>query len=71
MIQLQRCGFSREAALYIREHQDDYVDVLPDKTIKVRWEEIQKCTDPDVQQQFEDIHLNTPELFTDYESVEE
>ncbi len=71
MIQLQRYGFSREAALYIREHQDDYVDVLSDKTIKVRWEEIQKCTDPDVQRELEDIHLNTPELFTDYTEVQE
>lgn len=71
MIQLQRYGFSREAALYIREHQDDYVDVMPDKTIKVRWDEIQKCTDPDVQRELEDIHLNTPELFTDYEKAEE
>ena len=70
MIQLQRYGFSREAALYIREHQDDYVNVMPDKTIKVRWDEIQKCTDPDVQRELEDIHLNTPELFTDYEEVE-
>ena len=47
-----------------------YHHVMPDKTIKVRWDEIQKCTDPDVQRELEDIHLNTPELFTDYEEVE-
>lgn len=40
-------------------------------TSKVRWNEIQKCTDPDVQRELEDIHLNTPELFTDYEKAEE
>lgn len=39
-------------------------------TSKVRWNEIQKCTDPDVQRELEDIHLNTSELFADYEEVE-
>lgn len=28
------------------------------------------CTDSDVQRELEDIQLNTPELFTNYEEVE-
>ena len=62
-IQLQRYGFSRESATYIRDNQDDYIKVQKDGTIRIRWPEIQKCTNSEVQRELPDVHFNTPELF--------
>ena len=62
-IQLQRYGFSRESATYIRDNQDDYIEMQEDGTIKIRWADIQKCTDSEVQRELPDVHFNTPELF--------
>lgn len=64
-IQLQRYGFSRESATYIRDHQDDYIVPQDDGTIKIRWTDIQKCTDSEVRRELPDVHFNTPELFID------
>lgn len=64
-IQLQRYGFTREAATYIRDNnkKEGYVVQEKDGAIKVIWDKIQKCTDKDVQRDLADIHLNTPDLF--------
>ncbi len=62
-IQLQRHGFSRESATYIRDDQEKYIIVQDDGTIRIRWEEIQKCTDSEVQRELPDVHFNTTELF--------
>ena len=60
---MQRYVFSRESATYIRDHQDDYIIRQDDGTIKIRWTDIQKCTDSEVQRELPDVHFNTPELF--------
>lgn len=60
-IQLQRYGFSREAATYIREHQDDYV-VIEDGHVRVK-NSLNDCGDNEVKNQIPDIRYNTPELF--------
>lgn len=62
-IQLQRYGFSRESAMYLRDHQDEYIVPQDDGKIRIRWAEIQKCPDSEVQREFPDVHFNTPELF--------
>jgi len=63
-IQLQRYGFSRESATYIREHQDDYIVVTAEDEVKVK-NSIENCSDNEVKQQLADIRYNTPELFVD------
>ena len=54
-----------------RSITNSYVCSSKGKPIKVLWNAIQKCNDSDVQYELEDIHLNTPKLFTDYEEDEE
>ncbi len=62
-IQLQRYGFSRESATYIREHSQ-YVLVDADGKVHVR-NALENCDDMEVLQQIPDIRYNTPELFVD------
>lgn len=62
-IQLQRYGFSRESANYIRAHQQYYlIDESGDVHVK---NSLERCGDKEVAQQIPDIRFNTPELFID------
>lgn len=62
-IQLQRYGFSRESALYIRNLHHNCIVMQEDGTIKIKWDLIRECTDAELQRELPDIHYNTPELF--------
>ena len=63
-VTLQRNGFSREAATYIRDHQkqDDYIIEKEDGTIKLRMK-ILECKNTDVREEAKIIHINIPSLF--------
>ncbi len=62
-IQLQRYGFSRESATYIREHPQ-FVTMDSDGNVHVK-NALESCRDIEVCQQIPDIRYNTPELFVD------
>lgn len=61
-IQLQRNGFSREVATYIRQHQNEYVVTLESGEIKLR-SILLKCRNAGVRKEAEDIQYNAPGLF--------
>lgn len=63
-IQLQRNGFSREVATYIRQHQNEYVITLESGEIKLR-SILLKCRNTGVRKEAEDIQYNVPGLFID------
>lgn len=60
-IQLQRYGFSRESATYIKAHPQYFV-IDEDGNVKVK-NDLENCNDNEVVQQIPDIRFNTPELF--------
>lgn len=62
-IQLQRYGFSRESANYIRTHQQYYL-IDNEGNVRVK-NSLESCGDKEVEQQIPDIRFNTPELFID------
>lgn len=62
-IQLQRYGFSRESATYIKAHPQYYI-VDEDGNVRVK-NDLENCGDNEVIQQIPDIRFNTPELFID------
>lgn len=62
-IQLQRYGFSRESATYIKAHSQ-YFTVDEDGNVRVK-NDLENCGDNEVAQQIPDIRFNTPELFID------
>lgn len=68
-IQLQRYGFSRESATFIREHQDDYI-IIENGHVRIK-NSLKDCGDVEVLQQLPDIKYNTPELFIDDEGSDE
>lgn len=61
-IQLQRNGFSREVATYIRQHQNEYVVTTESGEIKLR-SIILKSRNAGVRKEAEDIQYNAPGLF--------
>lgn len=63
-IQLQRYGFSRESATYIKAHQAQYVVIDDDGNVRIK-NSLEQCGDADVVRQIPDIRFNTPELFID------
>lgn len=63
-IQLQRYGFSRESATYIKAHQTQYVVLDDEGNVRIK-NSIEQCSDVEVVRQIPDIRFNTPELFID------
>ncbi|MCD7805580.1 MAG: DEAD/DEAH box helicase [Oscillospiraceae bacterium] len=64
-ILLQRNGFSREASIYIRGHQADFV-VHDSHTGKIKLKNsLLKCGNTNVETKVADIKLNVPELFVE------
>jgi superfamily II DNA/RNA helicase len=61
-IQLQRFGFSREAASYIRTNKTEYVYDDGSGEIKLR-RTLLECKNLNVKKEAEDIQYNVPELF--------
>ena len=62
-IQLQRYGFSRESASYIKAHSQYYI-VDTEGNVRIK-NALENCGDNEVAQQIPDIRFNTPELFID------
>ena len=62
-IQLQRHGFSREAATYIRQHPA-YVVMLQSGEIRLRTS-LKDCGNDGVVRELPDIIFNAPDLFVD------
>lgn len=62
-IQLQRYGFSRESATYIKAHPQYYA-IDEDGNVRVK-NDLENCGDIEAVQQIPDIRFNTPELFID------
>ena len=60
---LQRNGFSRETAMYIREH-DEYIVDLDIGEPKLR-RSIRNCKSASVRQEIESMLYNIPDLFVD------
>lgn len=63
-IQLQRNGFSREAATFIRQYQADYIVMLPSGEIRLRTS-LKDCANDVVIRELPDIIYNAPDLFLD------
>lgn len=63
-IQLQRNGFSREAATFIRQHQGEYVIMLPSGEIRLR-ASLKDCGNGSVIRELPDIVFNAPGLFVE------
>ncbi|TGJ77236.1 hypothetical protein [Caproiciproducens galactitolivorans] len=62
---LQRNGFSRETALFIRKHRSEYVVGLDDsKPVKIK-KNILNCGNFSVVSEVEDMSINNPDLFVD------
>ena len=61
-ILLQRNGFSREAATYIRSHQTEYVTATTEGVLCLR-KELLNCGNTSVEMEAADIILNAPGLF--------
>lgn len=61
-ITLQRSGFSRETATYIRHHKGEFVLVLNTGEIKLK-RSILECNNISVRNETRDIQYNIPELF--------
>ena len=59
---LQRNGFSRETATYIRKNQNEYVVLTSDNEIKLR-KSLIECGNVSVMKEVADIIFNIPELF--------
>lgn len=64
-IQLQRNGFSREAATYIRRHPE-FVEESEDGRIRLK-NELLQCGNTSVEMESADIRLNVPGLFIEEE----
>lgn len=63
-IMLQRNGFSRETAMYIRQHRTDYVVVLEDADPKLK-RSLAQCGNFNVELEVADMLYNNPGLFVD------
>jgi hypothetical protein len=63
-ITLQRSGFTRETALYVKSHKSKYVVELPEQEIRIR-RSLRDCESESIRQNVDEIILNLPELFVD------
>lgn len=63
-ILLQRNGFSRETAMYIRQHRDDYVIGLDIADPKLK-KSLAQCGNFSVELEVADMLFNNPDLFVD------
>jgi hypothetical protein len=63
-ILLQRNGFSRETAIYIRQHRDDYVVGMDIEDPKLR-RSLAQCGNFSVELEVADMLYNNPDLFVD------
>lgn len=61
-IMLQRSGFSRETATYIKHHKAEYVVTLPNGELKLR-RSLLDCNSISVHKETTDIQYNIPDLF--------
>ena len=61
-IMLQRSGFSRETATYIRTHKDDFIIAMRDGSLKLS-KSILECGNQNVSDEAQIIQYNMPELF--------
>jgi len=61
-ILLQRSGFSRETSTYIKMHKKEYVVILSNGDIKLKWSLVD-CGNISVSREVADIQYNIPELF--------
>lgn len=64
---LQRAGYSRETAEYIKSHKNTYV-TGSDKDPKLKYEALNRSSDIGVVTETEDVKYNYPELFADLAS---
>lgn len=60
-ILLQRSGYSREAASFIRNHQDEYI--VYDNGIPLLRRILLNCSNEGVRAETEDVIYNMPDLF--------
>lgn len=61
----QRNGFSRETALFIRQHRSEYVIGLDDREpVKIK-RGIFNCGNFNVVSEVEDMSINNPDLFVE------
>lgn len=63
-ILMQRNGFSRETAMYIRQHRKEYVDGLGTEEPRLR-RGLAKCGNYSVELEVADMLYNNPDLFVD------
>lgn len=61
---LQRNGFSRETAIFIRQHRDEYVVGLDVGVLKLR-RSLLNCSNFSVMTEAQDMSINNPDLFVD------
>lgn len=61
---LQRNGFSRETAMYIREHRNEYVDGLSVGVPRLK-RSLLSCGNFSVVSEVKDMSINNPDLFVD------
>lgn len=61
-ILLQRVGFTRENATYIRAHKDEYIEAQGDGRIFLK-KDLLECSNINVSDQAKNIILNMPEMF--------
>ena len=61
---LQRNGFSRETAMYIRQHRNEYVTGLDEGAPKLK-RELLNCGSLSVVTEVQDMSINNPDLFLD------
>lgn len=59
---LQRAGYSRESAAYIKDHPILY-SMISDTEVRLKREALRKCSDEGVVKETEDVYYNFPELF--------
>ena len=61
-IQLQRHGFSREAATYIKDNHEDWIIRQEDGTIKLKRDAL-TCTNENTKVEANQVVFNSPDLF--------
>lgn len=59
---LQRAGYSRESAAYIKDHSILY-SMISDTEVRLKREALRNCNDESVVKETEDVYYNFPELF--------
>lgn len=67
---LQRAGFSREAAQYIKNHPDSYTITQNGDPLLLK-DALMKCDDPGIINEVEDARTNYPELFAPLNNLQQ